>query len=146
MKSSKAITINTIENKRSFIFYCLFLILIVILASLIVFYISNNIVLVRLGYRVLELENCKAELEEQNRKYEFRADTLSALDRIEEIACNQLGMIRPKKVEFIALNTEKKVNGLENVVAVNSFHEKEDYFWASVNLREKNNLILGVLR
>ena len=55
-------------------------------------------------------------------------------------------MIRPKKVEFIALNTEKKVNGLENVVAVNSFHEKEDYFWASVNLREKNNLILGVLR
>jgi len=146
MKSSKTFTINTIENEHAFIFCCLFLILAIILASLIVFYISNNIILVGLGYKIIDLENYKAELEEQNRKYELRADTLSALDRIEAIACNQLGMIRPKKVEFIAMNTSAKVNKLENVGTVNTHYGNEDYFWASVGIDKKNNLILGVLK
>jgi len=85
-------------------------------------------------------------LEEQNRKYELRADTLSALDRIEAIACNQLGMIRPKKVEFIVMNASAKVNELENVWTVNTHYGNEDYFWASVGIEENNNLILGVLK
>ncbi|MCK5768167.1 MAG: hypothetical protein KAH35_07340, partial [Candidatus Atribacteria bacterium] len=75
-----------------------------------------------------------------------RADTLSALDRIEAIACNQLGMIRPKKVEFIVINTSAKVNKLENIGTVNTRYGNEDYFWASVDIEEKNNLILGVLK
>ena len=146
MKSSKTFTINTIGNEHAFIFCCLFLILAIILATLIVFYISNNITLVGLGYKIIDLENYKAELEEQNRKYELRADTLSALDRIEAIACNQLGMIRPKKVEFIVMNASAKVNELENVGIVNTHYGNEDYFWASVGIEEKNNLILGVLK
>ena len=146
MKSSKVLTINVIENKRSFIFYYLFLVLVIIMASLIVFYISNNIVLVKLGYKILELEKCQAELEGQNRKYEFRADTLSALNRIEAIAYNNLGMIRPKKVEYVAWNRDVNTNGLENSGMVSTNNGKEDYFWASVKIEEKNNLIFGILK
>jgi len=116
------------------------------MASLIVFYISNNIVLVKLGYKILELEKCQAELEEQNRKYEFRADTLSALNRIEAIACNSLGMITPKKVEYVAWNRGINTNGLENAGMVSTNNGKKDYSWASVKIEEKNNLIFGILK
>ena len=146
MGYSKAFSNMNLKKKNVFIFTCLFLICIIALASTVVFYISNNIVIVGLGYKIIELENIKVELEEQNRKYELRTDTLSALDRIEAIATNQLGMIRPKKVEFIALNTNTNFYELENIGTVNLHRGKEDYFWASVNLQEKNNLILGVLK
>ena len=146
MGYSKAFSNMNLKKKNAFIFTCLFLICIIALASTIVFYISNNIVIVGLGYKIIELENIKVELEEQNRKYELRTDTLSALDRIEAIATNQLGMIRPKKVEFIALNANTNFYELENIGTVNLHRGKEDYFWASVNLQEKNNLILGVLK
>jgi len=146
MGYSKAFSNMNLKKKNAFIFTCLFLICIIALASTIVFYISNNIVIVGLGYKIIELENIKVELEEQNRKYELRTDTLSALDRIEAIATNQLGMIRPKEVEFIALNANTNFYELENIGTVNLHRGKEDYFWASVNLQEKNNLILGVLK
>jgi len=146
MGYSKAFSNMNLKKKNAFIFTCLFLICIIALASTVVFYISNNIVIVGLGYKIIELENIKVELEEQNRKYELRTDTLSALDRIEAIATNQLGMIRPKEVEFIALNANTNFYELENIGTVNLHRGKEDYFWASVNLQEKNNLILGVLK
>jgi cell division protein FtsL len=146
LEYNKAFLNMNLKKKNAFIFTCLFLISIIVLASMVVFYISNNIVIVGLGYKIIELENIKVELEEQNRKYELRADTLSALGRIEAIAINQLDMIRPKEVEFIVLNTNANSNELENIGTANLHQKKEDYFWASVNLKEKNSLILGVLK
>ena len=146
MKDHKSFTMNNLENKNAFIFCCLFLFLVIFLASLVVFYISSNIILVDLGYKIIELEQCKAELEEQNKKCELQADTLAALDRIEAIACSKLGMIRPSRVEFVAMNSRVNINKIENIGAKKTPQGKEDYFWASVDVERKNNLILGVLK
>ena len=135
-----------LKKKNAFVFCCLFLASMIILASLVVFYISNHIIIVNMGYKIIELENIKTELEEQNKKCELLVDTMSALDRIDAIAKKQLGMIRPEKVEFIALNKSINFGEMEDFGTVNLYTENGDYFWASVDLREKNNLILGVLK
>lgn len=134
------------EGKNTLIICGSFLMLVVFVTSVIIFYISNNIVLTELGYKLIELENYKIRLEEQNKKLELTAETLSALDRIEKIAYNHLGMIRPKEVEFIASLSTPKINPRENIGVISNNYEKEKYFWASFDLKRLNDLILSVLK
>ena len=126
MRSSKVLNSNLSESNRICFICCSFLALICLLVSLVIFYISNNIILTRLGYRLIELENCKVNLEEQNKKLELNVETLSALDRIEKIACNHLGMIRPKKVEFIALATREEIGTIENIGIMSNNYERRE--------------------
>jgi len=146
MRRNKLITSSNYESKNALITYISFIILVFFVTSVIIFYISNNIVLTELGYKLIELENYKIRLEEQNEKLELTAETLSALDRIEKIACNHLGMIRPKEVEFIASLPTPKINPGENIGVISNNYEKEKYFWASFDLKKLNDLILSVLK
>lgn len=146
MRRNKVITSGNYESKNTLITYISFIILVFFVTSVIIFYISNNIVLTELGYKLIELENYKIRLEEQNEKLELTAETLSALDRIEKIACNHLGMIRPKEVEFIASLPTPKINPEENIGVISNNYEKEKYFWASFDLKKLNDLILSVLK
>ncbi len=146
MRRSKVIASGNYEGKSTLIICGSFLMLVVFVTSVIIFYISNNIVLTELGYKLIELENCRIRLEEQNKKLELTVETLSALDRIEKIACNHLGMIRPKEVEFIASLPTPKINPGENIGVISNNYEKEKYFWASFDLKKLNDLISSVLR
>lgn len=146
MRRSEMIASSNYEGKNTLIICGSFLMLVVFVTSVIIFYISNNIVLTELGYKLIELENYKIRLEEQNKKLELTAETLSALDRIEKIAYNHLGMIRPKEVEFIASLPTPKINPGENIGVISNNYEKEKYFWASFDLKKLNDLILSVLK
>jgi cell division protein FtsL len=146
MENDQTFNGMNLKKKNAFILCCLFLTSMIILASLVVFYISNHIIIVSMGYKIIELENIKAELEKQNKKCELLVDTLSALDRIESIAKKELGMIRPEQVEFIALNTNASFEEMEDFETVSLYAKNGEYLWASVDLSEKNNLILGVLK
>jgi len=146
MRRNKVIARSNYESKNALITYISFIMLVFFVTSVIIFYISNNIVLTELGYKLIELENYKIRLEEQNKKLELTAETLSALDRIEKIACNHLGMIRPKEVEFIASLPTPKINPGENIGVISNNYEKEKYFWASFDLKKFNDLILSVLK
>jgi hypothetical protein len=92
------------------------------------------------------LENEKTALEEENKILEFTAETLSALDRIEKIACNHLGMIRPKEVKFIALKLAPEISSGNDMGMISNNYEIEKNFWASFDLKDINDLILGVLK
>ena len=147
MRGNGAINSFNCESKNALIILGSFLLLIIFVTSVIIFYISNNIVLTELGYKLIKLENDKIALEEENKKLELTSETLSAFDRIEKIAYNHLGMIRPKEVKFIALSTTSKTNsGNENIGAISNNNEKEKNFWASFDLNKINDLILGVLK
>ena len=146
MRRNKVIARSNYESKNALITYISFIMLVFFVTSVIIFYISNNIVLTELGYKLIELENYKIRLEEQNKKLELTAETLSALDRIEKIACNHLGMIRPKEVEFIASLPTPNINPGENIGIISNNYEKEKYFWASFDLKKLNDLILSVLK
>ncbi len=146
MRGSSAIATGNYESKNTLIVFGSFLMLVILVTSVVIFYISNNIVLTELGYKLIELENVKIALEEENEKLELTAETLSALDRIEKIACNHLGMIRPKEVKFIALNPIPKVNSGNDKGAISNNYEEEKNFWASFDLRKINDLILGALK
>ena len=134
------------ESKNALIVFGSFLILVILVTSIVIFYISNNIVLTELGYKLIKLENEKIALEEENKKLELTVETLSALDRIEKIACNQLGMIRPKEVKFIALNPVTKINSENDIGAISNNYEEGKNFWASFDLNKINDLILGILK
>jgi len=134
------------ENKNAIIVFGSFLILVILVTSIVIFYISNNIVLAELGYKLIKLENEKIVLEEENKKLELTAETLSALDRIEKIACGHLGMIKPKEIKFIASNPAPEINSGNNIGAISRNYEKEKNFWASFNLKNINDLILGALK
>ena len=146
MRGSSAIATGNYESKNTLIVFGSFLILVILVTSVVIFYISNNIILTELGYKLIKLENVKIALEEENKKLELTVETLSALDRIEKIASNHLGMIRPKEVKFIALNPIPKVNSGNNIGAISNNYEEEKNFWASFDLKKINDLILGALK
>ena len=74
------------------------------LITLLVFgYICSNIILIKLGYQSLDLEQKKDELLVQKCQLEYNVENLSSLTRIEKIAVQELGMCRPEKIEFIAM-------------------------------------------
>ena len=146
MRGSSAIATGNYESKNTLIVFGSFLILVILVTSVVIFYISNNIVLTELGYKLIKLENVKIALEEENKKLELTAETLSALDRIEKIASNHLGMIRPKEVKFIALNPIPKINSRNDIGTLSNNYEEERNFWASFYLEKINDLILGVLK
>jgi len=146
MRGSSAIANGNYENKNALIIFGSFFILVILVTSIVIFYISNNIILTELGYKLIKLENKKIALEEENKRLELTAETLSALDRIEKIACNHLGMIRPKEVRFIALNPVAKINSENDIGAISNNYENENNFWASFDLNKINDLILGALK
>jgi len=146
MRGNSAIATVNYENKNALIVFGLFLVLVIFVTSVVIFYISNNIILSELGYKLIKLENDKIVLEEENKRLELSAETLSALGRIEKIASNHLGMIRPKEVKFIALNPVAKINSENDIGAISNNYEKENNFWASFDLDKINDLILGVLK
>jgi len=146
MRRISAIATGNYESKNALIVFGSFLMLVILVTSVVIFYISNNIVLTELGYKLIKLENDKIAVEEENKKLELTVETLSALDRIEKIASNHLGMIRPKEVKFIALNPIPKVNYGNDIGAISNNYEKEKNFWASFDLKKINNLILGALK
>lgn len=81
-----------------------FIIFIIIFISLIIIgYIYSNIVLMKLGYQSLDLEQKKEQLLVSKNHLEYSVETLSSLTRIEKIAYQDLGMQRPEKIEFIAM-------------------------------------------
>ncbi|MEA2087294.1 MAG: cell division protein FtsL [Candidatus Caldatribacteriota bacterium] len=146
MRGSSAIATGNYENKNTIIVFGSFLIFVIIVTSIAIFYISNNIILTELGYKLIKLENEKIALREENKKLELAVETLSALDRIEKIACNHLGMIRPKEVKFIALNPAPEINSANDIGAISNNYKKEKNFWASFDLNKINDLILGALK
>ncbi|MGB6608047.1 MAG: cell division protein FtsL [Atribacterota bacterium] len=146
MRGNSAIATVNYENKNALIVFGLFLVFVIFVTSVVIFYISNNIILSELGYKLIKLENDKIVLEEENKRLELSAETLSALGRIEKIASNHLGMIRPKELKFIALNPVARVNSENDIGAISNNYEKENNFWASFDLDKINDLILGVLK
>lgn len=146
MRGSSAIATGNYESKNTLIVFGSFLMLVILVTSVVIFYISSNTILTELGYKLIKLENDKIALVEENKKLELTAETLSALDRIEKIASNHLGMIRPKEVKFIALNPIPKVNSENNIGAISNNYEEEKNFWASFDLNKINDLILGALK
>ncbi len=146
MRGSIAIATGNYESKNALIVFGLFLIIVILVTSVVIFYISNNIVLTELGYKLIKLENEKIALEQENKKLELTVETLSALDRIEKIAYNQLGMIRPKEVKFIALNPVAMINSVNDIRTISNNYEEEKNFWASFDLNKINDLISGILK
>lgn len=146
MRGSSAIATGNYESKNALIVLGSFLILVILLTSIAIFYISNNIVLTELGYKLIKLENEKIALGEENKKLELAAETLSALSRIEKIAFNHLGMIRPKEIKFIASNPAPEINSGNDIGAISNNYGREKNFWASFDLNKINNLILGALK
>lgn len=146
MREIGAIAFDHHQNKHALIILVSFLILVVFITSIVIFYISNNIVLTELGYKIIQLENNKIDLEEENKRLELTVESLSALSRIEKIACNQLGMVRPKEVNFIAFNRIAKVNSTNSTRVISNNNEEKSKFWASSDAEKINDLILGVLK
>jgi len=146
MRGNSAIATVNYENKNALIVFGLFLVLVIFVTSVVIFYISNNIILSELGYKLIKLENDKIALGEENKRLELSAETLSALDRIEEIACNHLGMIRPKEIKFIASSSVPEINSENNIGVISNNYEKEKNFWASFDLKNIDDLILGALK
>jgi len=146
MRGNSAIATVNYENKNALILFGSFLVLVIFITSVVIFYISNNIILSELGYKLIKLENDKIALGEENKRLELSAETLSALDRIEEIACNHLGMIRPKEIKFIASSSVPEINSENNIGVISNNYEKEKNFWASFDLKNIDDLILGALK
>jgi cell division protein FtsL len=79
---------------------------VVILAAAVVvamFVVGGKSQVVRLGYRINELEQQKRELERANRALTIEASSLAAPARVEEIAVTRFGMVRPAKENIVVV-------------------------------------------
>lgn len=75
----------------------------VCVVTLLMLYVGGKVQIVRLGYRIDELENQKRELERANRALQIEASSLAAPARIEELAMKRLGMVRPSKENVVVV-------------------------------------------
>lgn len=66
-------------------------------------YVGGKVQIMRLGYRIDEMERQKRDLERANRSLQIEASSLSAPGRIEEIAVHRLGMVRPPKENIVVV-------------------------------------------
>ncbi len=57
MRGSIALSTGNYENKNALIVFGSFLMLVILVTSVVIFYISSNIVLTELGYKLIRLEN-----------------------------------------------------------------------------------------
>jgi len=94
---------NQFQGKNYKISFSLFLFIIIIVSLLVISYICSNILLMKLGYQSIDLEQKKEQLLAENYQLEYSVECLSSLTRIEKIASQELGMSRPEKIEFIAM-------------------------------------------
>ena len=94
---------NQFQGKNHKISFSLFLFIIIIVSLLVISYICSNILLMKLGYQSIDLEQKREQLLAENYQLEYSVECLSSLTRIEKIASQELGMSRPEKIEFIAM-------------------------------------------
>lgn len=66
-------------------------------------YVGGKVQIVRLGYRIEELEKEKQKLERANRALQIEASSLASPARIEDIAVKKLGMVRPSKENVVVV-------------------------------------------
>lgn len=103
------------QSKNDRVSFSFFLLIILLISILVIGYISSNIVLMKLGYQSMDLEQEREQLLAENNQLEYTVENLSSLTRIEQIAYQDLAMHRPEKIEFIAmLPANSKVNQLVN--------------------------------
>jgi|LDZT01.1.fsa_nt_gi cell division protein FtsL len=131
---------NQFQEKNHKLSLSLFLFIVILISLLVIFYICTNIVLMKLGYQSIELEQRKEQLLAENDQLEYSVECLSSLTRIEKIASEGLGMKRPEKIEFIAM-LPARIN-TNSVVAEQSSNEAEErtYLQAGNFPREFANL------
>jgi cell division protein FtsL len=75
----------------------------VCIVALLMLYVGGKVQIVRLGYRIDELDAQRRDLERANRALQIEASSLSSPARIEEIAVKQLGMVRPSKENVVVV-------------------------------------------
>ena len=123
------------KEKNHKVSFSFFLFIIIIISLLAIGYICSNITLMSMGYQSIDLEQKKAQLMVRKHQLEYSAEYLSSLNRIERIACQELGMRRPEKIEFIAM-LRAKID--RDVVAAQSSEESQDvrYLEAGTFLNE----------
>ncbi len=122
MKSSVFIEENEqISGKNQRLSFSFFFLSIIIISLLVIAYIGSNIILMKLGYQSINLEQKRDELLIQKYQLESTVENLSSLTRIEKIAIQQLGMCRPERIEFIAMIP----NSINNTLIANQPSEAE---------------------
>lgn len=127
------------KEKNHKVSFSFFLFIIIIISLLVIGYICSNITLMSLGYQSIDLEQKKDQLMVRKNQLEYSAEYLSSLNRIERIACQELGMHRPESIEFIAM---LPANIDRNVATNQSSEESQDagYLEAGTFLKEFANL------
>jgi len=124
------------QSKNYKVSFSLFLFIVILIGLMVIGYISSNIVLMKLGYQSINLEQQRDELLAERNSLEYSAECLSSLTRIEKIAKLELGMCKAENIEFIAmLPANIDVSAL---IAENSSEERQNtnYLRAGNTLQE----------
>ena len=88
---------------------CWFAVIILILVSASVGCVWQKLRLISIGYELRRLSMQERELVGSNTRYKDVVATLEAPDRIEAIARNQLGMVRPQSWQLVSIRMENPV-------------------------------------
>lgn len=124
------------QSKNYKVSFSLFLFVIILIGLLAIGYISSNIVLMKLGYQSINLEQQRDELLAERNSLEYSAECLSSLTRIEKIAKLELGMCKAENIMFIAMLPANI--DVTTLVAENASEERQNtnYLKAGNTLQE----------
>lgn len=74
---------------------------IIIVISILTFYIWHQTESVRIGYEIGELEEKVLNLRKEVEKLETKKSTLLSLERVEKIAKEELNLVEPKEEQLV---------------------------------------------
>lgn len=75
----------------------------VVIALLLLTYVTEKNIVMSYGYQLDNLQNRLEELQIQRDRLALQVMDLSSLERIDQVARAQLGMVTPKDVKYVAL-------------------------------------------
>ncbi len=82
-------------------------VLIVVLAVvLFVFYLNHNMYFFQLNYQLQDIREEISALQREKRQLELERSQLASLERIENIARKELGLVKAERVEYVYVSPE----------------------------------------
>jgi cell division protein FtsL len=101
------------KDRKWFKDMALVLMLTLLIAGAVMFYVWQQVEMIKFGYKIEQMKKEKGVLQELNRELKLERSYLRRLERIENIAKQKLHMIEPEEdcVIIVKKQTEKNKNG-----------------------------------
>jgi len=133
-------------NKKKFrkkLIMFLYTFALVVVAFVLVFYISQSLTITRLNFKLENLEEKLKHINSKNKELELKLAQNTSLSKVENVARKKLNMKQPQAVEVIVLNNSHEIKKQKTKTIIEDRNNEQKLLFAQVmeNIWKKLNVV-----